>query len=98
MALSADINGTECQSARARATPRRISHARPASWDAPVVVQAALVQASGRVVRSEATPAVISRPGRTRVTSRADLEHAPFALFRRPGFDRPTRPDLAAAP
>src|SRR5258708_32107888 len=97
MALSADINGTECQSARARATPRRISHARPASWDAPVVVRAASVQGSGRVVRSEASPAVISRAGRRRVTSRAELEHAAFDLFGRQGFDRTTVDDIAAA-
>jgi TetR/AcrR family transcriptional regulator, regulator of mycofactocin system len=54
-------------------------------------------QASGRVVGSEATPAVISRAGRRRVTSRAELEHAAFDLFARQGFDRTTVDDIAAA-
>ena len=56
-----------------------------------------MVQASGRVVRSEATPPVISRAGRRRVTSRAELEHAAFDLFGRQGFDRTTVDDIAAA-
>jgi len=56
-----------------------------------------MVQASGRVVRSEPTPPVISRAGRRRVTSRAELEHAAFDLFGRQGFDRTTVDDIAAA-
>ena len=55
------------------------------------------MQPSGRVVRSEATPPVISRAGRRRVTSRAELEHAAFDLFGRQGFDRTTVDDIAAA-
>jgi mycofactocin system transcriptional regulator len=61
------------------------------------VVRAAVAQASGRVVRSEATPPVISRAGRRRVTSREELEHAAFDLFGRQGFDRTTVDDIAAA-
>jgi TetR/AcrR family transcriptional regulator, regulator of mycofactocin system len=56
-----------------------------------------MVQASGLVVRSEATPPVISRAGRRHVTSRAELEHAAFDLFGRQGFDRTTVDDIAAA-
>jgi TetR/AcrR family transcriptional regulator, regulator of mycofactocin system len=56
-----------------------------------------MVQAGGRVVRSEATPPVISRAGRRRVTSRAELEYAAFDLFGRQGFDRTTVDDIAAA-
>jgi mycofactocin system transcriptional regulator len=39
----------------------------------------------------------ISRAGRRRVTSRAELEHAAFDLFGRQGFDATTVDDIAAA-
>jgi mycofactocin system transcriptional regulator len=42
-------------------------------------------------------PAEISRAGRRRVTSRAELEHAAFDLFGQQGFDRTTVEDIAAA-
>jgi len=50
-----------------------------------------------RVVPGAANPAEISRAGRKRVTSRAELEHAAFDLFGRQGFDRTTIDDIAAA-
>jgi len=61
------------------------------------------VQQAMRAVREaqaapeEDAPAVISRAGRKRVTSRAELEHAAFDLFGRQGFDRTTVDDIAAA-
>jgi mycofactocin system transcriptional regulator len=74
-----------------------ISHTGFASWDAPVVVQGTAVQATGPVVRSAPALAEVSRAGRRRVTSRAELEHAAFDLFGRQGFDRTTVDDIATA-
>jgi TetR/AcrR family transcriptional regulator, regulator of mycofactocin system len=39
----------------------------------------------------------VTRTGRRRVTSRAELEHTAFDLFGRQGFDRTTVEDIAAA-
>jgi TetR/AcrR family transcriptional regulator, regulator of mycofactocin system len=42
-------------------------------------------------------PVAASRPGRKRVTSRAELEHVAFDLFDRQGFERTTVDDIACA-
>jgi TetR/AcrR family transcriptional regulator, regulator of mycofactocin system len=71
---------------------RPASPAGSAPWHAPVVVQA-----TGRVARSREAAARVSRAGRRRVTSRAELEHAAFDLFGRQGFERTTIDDIASA-
>ena len=53
------------------------------------------MQAAVRAAR--AAPTQISRAGRKRVTSRAELEHVALDLFGRQGFDRTTIDDIAAA-
>jgi TetR/AcrR family transcriptional regulator, regulator of mycofactocin system len=42
-------------------------------------------------------PGTAGRPGRKRVTSRAELEHVAFILFDRQGFERTTIDDIALA-